>query len=171
MFGMGFFEILMVAVVAIIFLGPEKLPKALVDTAKFFKTIKKTMDDAKESLDREVNLSKIKEEALSYKNSITEGVQSLTKELDLKTLELDDNLLESQKSTPQDSIDSTPKNTESTPALNANSKNIESTPIQDSKTTQDSTKSPAKTQDARAVKLDSNNPKPLSFGEHLNKEQ
>ena len=75
MFGMGFFEILVVAVVAIIFLGPEKLPKALVDTAKFFKAIKKTMDDAKESLDREVNLSKIKEEALSYKNSITQGVQ------------------------------------------------------------------------------------------------
>lgn len=86
MFGMGFFEILVVAVVAIIFLGPEKLPKALVDIAKFLKTLKRTIDDAKESLDREVNLSKIKEEALAYKNSLTQGVDNLTKDLDFKEM-------------------------------------------------------------------------------------
>lgn len=170
MFGMGFFEILVVAVVAIIFLGPEKLPKALVDTAKFFKTIKKTMDDAKENLDREVNLSKIKEEALSYKNSITQGVQNLTKEIDLKNLELeDDNLLESHKSSSQDSTNPTPKNVEVTqnqdltlnqnPTPNAEFKNTESQSIQS-----------LKTQDTRAIKPDSNNAKPLSFGEHLKKE-
>lgn len=90
MFGMGFFEILMVAVVAIIFLGPEKLPKALVDVAKFFKAVKKTIDDAKESLDKEVRLSQIKEEALAYKNSLTQEVQNLTKEINLKSLELSD---------------------------------------------------------------------------------
>ncbi|MCL9821254.1 Sec-independent protein translocase protein TatB [Helicobacter sp. 14348-15] len=86
MFGMGFFEILVIAAVAIIFLGPEKLPKALVDVAKFIKAVKRTMDDAKESLDREVNLNKIKEEALAYKNSLTQGVENLTKEMDLKEL-------------------------------------------------------------------------------------
>ncbi|EES89324.1 Sec-independent protein translocase protein TatB [Helicobacter canadensis] len=86
MFGMGFFEILVIAAVAIIFLGPEKLPKALVDVAKFIKAVKKTMDDAKESLDREVNLNKIKEEALAYKNSLTQGVENFTKEMDLKEL-------------------------------------------------------------------------------------
>lgn len=86
MFGMGFFEILVIAAVAIIFLGPEKLPKALVDVAKFIKAVKKTMDDAKESLDREVNLNKIKEEALAYKNSLTQGVENFTKEMDLKDL-------------------------------------------------------------------------------------
>ena len=86
MFGMGFFEILVIAAVAIIFLGPEKLPKALVDVAKFIKGVKRTMDDAKESLDREVNLNKIKEEALAYKNSLTQGVENLTKEMDLKEL-------------------------------------------------------------------------------------
>ncbi|WP_300706180.1 MULTISPECIES: Sec-independent protein translocase protein TatB [Helicobacter] len=89
MFGMGFFEILMIAVVAIIFLGPEKLPKALVDMAKFLRAVKKTMDDAKENLEREVNLNKIKEEALAYKNSITQEVQTLSKDLKLKDLNLD----------------------------------------------------------------------------------
>ena len=78
--------ILVIAAVAIIFLGPEKLPKALVDVAKFIKAVKRTMDDAKESLDREVNLNKIKEDALAYKNSLTQGVENLTKEMDLKEL-------------------------------------------------------------------------------------
>ncbi len=41
MFGMGFFELLVVLVVAIIFLGPEKFPKALVDIVKCFRAVKK----------------------------------------------------------------------------------------------------------------------------------
>ena len=86
MFGMGFFEILVIAVVAIIFLGPEKLPKALVDVAKFLKALKRTIQDAKDSLDKEVNLSKIKEEALAYRDKITQETQSLTKELELKEI-------------------------------------------------------------------------------------
>ncbi|MDY3113819.1 MAG: Sec-independent protein translocase protein TatB [Helicobacter sp.] len=106
MFGMGFFEILMIAVVAIIFLGPEKLPKALVDVAKFFRAVKKTMDDAKDALDKEVNISKIKEEALAYKESFTQGAQNLTKELNLKSLELDENILDGIQEKPQDSKDS-----------------------------------------------------------------
>ncbi len=47
------------------------------------------MDDAKENLEREVNLNKIKEEALAYKNSITQEVQTLSKDLELKDLNLD----------------------------------------------------------------------------------
>lgn len=118
MFGMGFFEILMVAVVAIIFLGPEKLPKALVDVAKFFKAVKKTMDEAKDSIEREVNISKIKEEALAYKNSITQDIQTLSKDLELKDIHLD---LEEKDLSPKDSTHqdnpktSTPKNIQETP--------------------------------------------------------
>ena len=47
MFGMGFIEILMVAVVAILFLGPDKLPDAMVKVAKFMKSVKKAIGDAK----------------------------------------------------------------------------------------------------------------------------
>ncbi len=129
---MGFFEILMIAVVAIIFLGPEKLPKALVDVAKFFKAVKKTMDEAKDSIEREVNLNKIKEEALAYKNSLTQDVQTLSKDLELKELNLDfnkDDLLSQDSTTPihhpktpqtpttQDLKDSTSQNPHSNPLL------------------------------------------------------
>lgn len=73
MFGMGFSEILMIAIIAIIFLGPEKLPKFLVDIAKFFKSVKRAVNDAKNSLEEEIKISELKEEALEYKKRI-EGV-------------------------------------------------------------------------------------------------
>lgn len=87
MFGMGFAEIILVVIVAIIFLGPDKLPQAMVDIAKFFRAFKKTISDAKESLDREISLNEIKEEALSYKKSLEEGAQSLTKGITLDDLD------------------------------------------------------------------------------------
>ena len=40
MFGMGFTEILLIAMVAIIALGPEKLPTTMVQIAKFINKIK-----------------------------------------------------------------------------------------------------------------------------------
>ena len=40
MFGMGFTEILLIVMVAIIALGPEKLPTTMVQIAKFINKIK-----------------------------------------------------------------------------------------------------------------------------------
>lgn len=86
MFGMGFFEICMVLVIAVVFLGPEKLPKAMVDLAKFFKAVKKTMDEAKSSLDEELKLQELKQEALEYKNSFTQGLDNITKDSGINDL-------------------------------------------------------------------------------------
>jgi len=71
MFGMGFTEILLIAVVAILFLGPDKLPDAMVQIAKFFRSAKQTLAAAKDSLDEEVNISELKEEALNYQKKLT----------------------------------------------------------------------------------------------------
>jgi len=62
MFGMGFTEILIILVVAILFLGPDKLPTAMVDIAKFFRNMKKTIGTLKDSLEEEMNVSEIKQE-------------------------------------------------------------------------------------------------------------
>lgn len=86
MFGMGFFEIFTVLVIAIIFLGPEKLPKAMVDVAKFFKAVKKTMDEAKESIDKELKIEELKQEALGYKNSLTQDLSKITQESGINDL-------------------------------------------------------------------------------------
>jgi len=70
MFGMGFTEILFIAVIAIIFLGPDKLPGAMVEIAKFIKNMKNAITDAKNTLNEEVNLEELKREALGYKEQL-----------------------------------------------------------------------------------------------------
>ncbi len=77
MFGMGFFEILVVLIVAIIFLGPEKFPQAVVDVVKFFRAVKKTLNDAKDTLDKEINIEEIKKETLEYQKFFENKVESL----------------------------------------------------------------------------------------------
>ena len=81
MFGFSFGEILVIAVVAVIFLGPDKLPKAFVDIAKFIRAVKKTLNDAKDTLEREVHISEIKAEALAYKKQFEEGSNALTSDI------------------------------------------------------------------------------------------
>ena len=76
MFGMGFMEIFLVLIVAIIALGPEKLPGAMVEAAKFFKKIKGELSDAKSTLDKELNISELKEDAAKLKESVT-NIQSM----------------------------------------------------------------------------------------------
>ena len=78
MFGMGFTEILLVAVVAILFLGPDKLPDAMVKVAKFMKSVKKAIGDAKNSLDEELKIADLKEEALSYKKQLDDATNELS---------------------------------------------------------------------------------------------
>jgi len=87
MFGMGFIEILIILVIAILFLGPEKLPTAIVDIAKFFKQIKTTVGSMKDSLEEEMNVTELKEEALSYKKQLFEAQESLKKVVDLSALD------------------------------------------------------------------------------------
>jgi len=82
MFGMGFTEILIIAVIAILFLGPDKLPSAMVDIAKFFRQAKKTIGDVKDSLEQEMNVSEIKEEALAYKKELLDAQEKIAKVTD-----------------------------------------------------------------------------------------
>lgn len=80
MFGLGFFEIFVIAVVAVVFLGPDKLPSALVEIAKFWRGAKKAIEDAKISIDKELEATELKSTALNYKEEITNQISDLTKE-------------------------------------------------------------------------------------------
>lgn len=79
MFGMGFTEILIIAIIAILFLGPDKLPGAMVDIAKFFRQMKKTVGTVKDSLEEEMNVSEIKQEALAYKKQLLDAQDEIEK--------------------------------------------------------------------------------------------
>jgi len=78
MFGMGFMEILLIAIIAIIALGPEKLPTAMVEIAKFLKKFKSGVEDAKSTLDNELNITEMKAEAAKYKAQIEDAKSTLS---------------------------------------------------------------------------------------------
>jgi len=83
MFGMGFTEMLLIAVIAILFLGPDKLPSTMIEIAKFFKNVKSTIGNVKDSLEEEMNLSEIKQEALAYKQELLNASENLNKVTDI----------------------------------------------------------------------------------------
>lgn len=91
MFGMGFMEILLVIIVAIIALGPEKLPTAMVDIAKFFRKMKSGLEDAKSSIDQEINISEMKKEAQKFKSNFDQIANGATSQLD-DIVNLDDEI-------------------------------------------------------------------------------
>ena len=78
MFGMGFMEIFLIAIIAVIALGPDKLPTAMVEIAKFIKKLKSGLDDAKTTLDTELNISEMKAEANKFKSQIADTKASLS---------------------------------------------------------------------------------------------
>jgi len=67
---MGFTEILVIVVIAILFLGPDKLPQTMIDIARFFRNAKRTLASAKSSIEEELHLEDIKREVNGYKNNL-----------------------------------------------------------------------------------------------------
>ena len=82
MFGMGFTEILIIAVIAIMFLGPEKLPDALVQIAKFFKSFKSSVNEVKESISHEMQLQQLKDEAQEYQKKLNKSLKEIETSID-----------------------------------------------------------------------------------------
>ena len=81
MFGMGFTEILVIVVVAILFLGPDKLPSTMIEIAKFFRSMKQTIASVKESVNEELHIEDIKKEAMSYKQELLEAQSKIEQKI------------------------------------------------------------------------------------------
>lgn len=74
---MGIGELLLIAIVAIIFLGPDKLPETMVQIARTFKKVKSAVTDAKSSIEEELHLADLKSEALAYKQQLMQASDEL----------------------------------------------------------------------------------------------
>ncbi|MCK9472420.1 Sec-independent protein translocase protein TatB [Sulfurimonas sp.] len=86
MFGMGFTEILIIAVIAILFLGPDKLPSTMVEIAKFFRNTKNTIGSMKQSFEEEINMKSMKDEALAYKKELQNASNQVKSATDIKKM-------------------------------------------------------------------------------------
>ncbi len=87
MFGIGFTELVLVSIIAILFLGPDKLPDTMVQIAKFIKSVKKTIGEAQSSLEEELKISDLKDEALKYKSQLDNATNELKS---FKNIDFDD---------------------------------------------------------------------------------
>lgn len=87
MFGMSFAEILIIAVIAVLFLGPEKLPSTMVQIARFFKSFKSSINDARSSFEQEIKLQELKDETLEYKKKLDLAATDMRKTVTFDELE------------------------------------------------------------------------------------
>ncbi|KAJ9813008.1 Sec-independent protein translocase protein TatB [Campylobacter jejuni] len=85
---MSFGEIIVILVVAILILGPDKLPEAIVQIAKILKAVKRNIDDAKSSIEKEIRINDLKEEAKKYKDEFSSTNENIRKKLSFE--EFDD---------------------------------------------------------------------------------
>ncbi|MDY0180811.1 Sec-independent protein translocase protein TatB [Aliarcobacter skirrowii] len=104
MFGLGMTEILLIAIVAVIALGPDKLPEAMIKIARMFNSVKKGISDAKTTLDNELNISELKAEANKFKAQIEDTKSSLMADTKID-LGLDDILNDDFETTKKSQIE------------------------------------------------------------------
>ncbi|MGI9281156.1 MAG: Sec-independent protein translocase protein TatB [Endozoicomonas sp.] len=96
MFDIGFTELLLIAVIALVVLGPERLPGAIRTTAYWISKIKRSFQSAKEELEKELDVDGIKrqihneqvmKELEKTRSQVTESIkdplEALNKPLDL----------------------------------------------------------------------------------------
>lgn len=116
MFGIGFTELVLISIIAILFLGPDKLPETMVQIAKFIKSVKKTVGDAKGALEEEMKIADLKDEALNYKQQLDSATSELRS---FKNIDMDD-IMDDE---PKQSENKKSKAEENVPAVEVEQKN------------------------------------------------
>ena len=87
MFGIGFSEFLVILIIAVIALGPEKLPSAIVTAAKYFKMLRSAINEAKSSFESEIKLDELRKDAQNFKSDFTHITQDTRKKLTFDDLQ------------------------------------------------------------------------------------
>jgi sec-independent protein translocase protein TatB len=78
MFDIGFWELIVIAVIGLLVLGPERLPSALRSVLKWIGTIKGAANQITQELQQEINLQKLQEDLKTAERS---GLNDLNREL------------------------------------------------------------------------------------------
>ncbi|EJF06613.1 twin arginine-targeting protein translocase TatB [Thiovulum sp. ES] len=71
MFDFGFFEFVVISVLAVLVLGPEKLPETLATIYKFIRKIKNFVLNTQKSIEKELELEDIKNELMKQKDELS----------------------------------------------------------------------------------------------------
>lgn len=94
MFDIGFSELMVIAVVALVVIGPERLPKVARTLGHLFGRMQRYVNDVKADITREMQLeelrklqSEMEQTARSIETSVTQEVRSAEEELNKITRE------------------------------------------------------------------------------------
>ncbi|MFQ3322591.1 MAG: sec-independent protein translocase protein TatB [Pseudomonadales bacterium] len=84
MFDIGFTELLVIAVIALLVLGPERLPGAITSGSRKLSQLKRSFNSLKEELAKEVNIEELRQDAhnSSIMKQLEEGGKELKEDLD-----------------------------------------------------------------------------------------
>ena len=96
MFGIGLPELIIIAVVALIFIGPDKLPgvlrsigKGLVELKRATSDVRSTVQEEMQKIEDEIELKEVRESAQDFKNELG-GVANKVDPLTLSKFNTDD---------------------------------------------------------------------------------
>ena len=84
MFDVSFSELMVIAIVALVVIGPERLPRVARTTGLLFGRLQRYVNDVKADIGREIQLDELKRlqsemqaSAHSFERSMNEGIQSI----------------------------------------------------------------------------------------------
>jgi sec-independent protein translocase protein TatB len=95
MFDIGFSEIVVIAVVALIVIGPERLPKAARTLGHLFGRLQRYVNDVKSDISREMELDelrKLQQQVQSAARDIETGVSSVAHDFETTARSVSDDL-------------------------------------------------------------------------------
>ncbi len=89
MFGLGFTEILLIAVVALLFIGPDKLPDTMKTIARSLGKLKRMVDDTKSTLEEELRVDDLRQEVMQYRAELDRAKNDLSSFKNVAAKEMD----------------------------------------------------------------------------------
>ncbi|HMZ83029.1 MAG TPA: Sec-independent protein translocase protein TatB [Rhodocyclaceae bacterium] len=81
MFDIGFSELMLIAVVALVVLGPERLPKVARTAGHLLGRLQRYVNDVKADINREIQLEELKKMRLEMENSARDLETTVSKQL------------------------------------------------------------------------------------------
>jgi sec-independent protein translocase protein TatB len=89
MFGLGFTEILLIAVLALLFIGPDKLPDTMKTIARTLGKLKRMVDDTKSTISQELQVDELRQEVMQYRQELDKAKNDLSSFKNVANKEID----------------------------------------------------------------------------------
>jgi Tat protein translocase TatB subunit len=107
-FGLGVFEILVVAVLALIFIGPAKLPSVIRDLMGFYRQIRSLGNEWRDQVEREIG-----SDIRSLTQDVNEGLEAFGRGIESEIQQVDAEIRDAQAA----ALETPPSNPPEFPAL------------------------------------------------------